>query len=90
MRPRLASSHEPQRGEHRPQNQNGPRSDPGAVLLFWLSVPVDRGRFGQVNLTATPALTAPASCSTSQLVRRTQPLEAALPIVSGFGVPWMP
>ena len=48
------------------------------------------GGVRQVNSTRTPGSTAPASSSTSQLVRRTQPCEAVLPTSAGSGVPWMP
>src|SRR4029079_4541814 len=40
--------------------------------------------------TGVPALTRLATVRTSQLVRRTQPWEAVLPIFSGSGVPWIP
>ena len=40
--------------------------------------------------TGVPASTASTSARTSQLVRRTQPLEAVLPTRAGSGVPWMP
>ena len=40
--------------------------------------------------TGVPGFTRLATVIASQLVRRTQPCEAVLPIFSGSGVPWMP
>jgi len=41
------------------------------------------------NFTAVPLCTIPASSSASQFVKRMQPCDSVLPILSGSGVPWM-
>src|SRR5690606_2215346 len=97
-----ASGRAPPRGEHRPpENRTAPGAIRGpfccptdrATLIRPRSArPPSSAREGrpQTNRTLAPGFTAAASCSASQLVRRTQPLEAVLAIFDGSGEPWMP